>query len=170
MAMSFPAQSPLFSSCSLLMTLLFAYSASVQLDDPDWYFWLPLYAVASAVNLSQALSFQSKVLAQVSEFALWGGVFLLLKVVCEACHVDGVGGLWSMDMRERVVREKIGSGLVVISMILYLKATSHASKVPKRGKSEQAPTSLGYGMAILVAVSFGLSFYFFLSVKEQMRF
>ncbi|KAA8547296.1 hypothetical protein F0562_003840 [Nyssa sinensis] len=33
------------------MASLFAFSASVQFNDSDWYFWFPLYATASVVNL-----------------------------------------------------------------------------------------------------------------------
>ncbi|XWS45354.1 hypothetical protein CRYUN_Cryun15aG0129600 [Craigia yunnanensis] len=41
----------LFSSCSLLMAVMFGFSLSAQLNDPDWYFWFPLYACAGVVNL-----------------------------------------------------------------------------------------------------------------------
>ncbi|KAK4777417.1 hypothetical protein SAY87_017604 [Trapa incisa] len=39
---------------TFLMALLFGYSAFVhQLDDSDWYLWLPLYIMAYLVNLGQ---------------------------------------------------------------------------------------------------------------------
>ncbi|KAK7847275.1 hypothetical protein CFP56_006752 [Quercus suber] len=37
------------SLCSVLRASLFAYSASSQLNDHDWYFWFPLYACACVV-------------------------------------------------------------------------------------------------------------------------
>ncbi|XP_072973414.1 uncharacterized protein [Typha angustifolia] len=157
-------QSLLFSSCSVLMSFLFAYSASVQLNDPDWYFWFPLYAIAFVVNLFQ-VSFTSKLLGQVALLALWGGILLLLKVIVED-STYGLAGFWSLDMEERVVREKIGSGLVVISMILHLKS-SQVSTEPKRKRQHDSRFALT-GMAILVAMSYGLSLYFFAFVKEHM--
>ncbi|WJX95328.1 hypothetical protein P8452_76663 [Trifolium repens] len=94
------------------MSTLFAYSASVQLNDHDWYFWFPLY----------------------SRF-------------------------WSLDLSERVVREKIGSILVVISTILQLKAASNVQK--------DISNIVKYGMLILVIFSYMLPFIFFVILKEK---
>ncbi|KAJ8621044.1 hypothetical protein MRB53_029573 [Persea americana] len=77
-----PAGSLVFFSCSLFMASLFAYSASVQFNDPDWYFWFPLYASASVVNLL-GICFILKPRNQIAKFALGVGVFLFLKVVKE---------------------------------------------------------------------------------------
>ena len=55
--------------------------------------------------------------------ALFLGALLFIKVVIEG-FVSGIAGLCSLDLTERVVREKIGSGFVVISMILHLEAAS----------------------------------------------
>lgn len=52
-------------------------------------------------------------------------------------HLYGLAGFWSLDMRERAVREKLGCGLVAISMFLHIKA-SQASKETRKGKKEQA--------------------------------
>ena len=82
----------------------------------DWYFWIPLYAIASIVNLLQ------RKFNQVTRFVLWSGLLLFIRVMIEG-HVYGLANLWSMDMRKRVVREKVGSGLVVASMTLHLKAS-----------------------------------------------
>lgn len=43
------------------------------------------------------------------------GIFLLSKVILEDKF-----GIWSLDMRHRLVREKIGSVLVISSLILQL--------------------------------------------------
>ncbi|KAM0949969.1 hypothetical protein DsansV1_C05g0058451 [Dioscorea sansibarensis] len=145
------SQSLLFSSCSAMMGLLFAYSASVQLNDPDWYFWIPLYAIASIVNLLQ------RKFNQVTRFVLWSGLLLFIRVMIEG-HVYGLANLWSMDMRKRVVREKVGSGLVVASMTLHLKA-SQISKL-----------FVTLGMAALMALSYGLSLYFFVLAKDNMKY
>ncbi|PIA55594.1 hypothetical protein AQUCO_00700121v1 [Aquilegia coerulea] len=117
----------LFKSCSLLMAFLFAYSASVQFNDPvrvlhdysDWYLWFPLYASACVVNLLLHNIF--KTCKTIAKVAFWLGVFLFVKVVIED-YVNELAGFWSLDLEERVVREKIGSGLVVISMLLHLEA------------------------------------------------
>ncbi|XP_010910708.1 uncharacterized protein [Elaeis guineensis] len=166
MAMS-TDRSPLLQWCSLSMGLLFAYSATVQLNDPDWYFWFPLYALASGVNLLRA-RFTTRILDQVALLDLWVGVVLLLKVVVEA-HLYGLAGFWSLDMRERAVREKLGCGLVAISMFLHIKA-SQASKETRKGKKEQAAGFVESGMAILVAVSFGVSVYFYVFVRQHTKF
>ncbi|KAK1292632.1 hypothetical protein QJS10_CPB17g02584 [Acorus calamus] len=130
-----------FTPCSLLMASLFAYSASVQLNDPDWYFWFPLYGSATIVNLLHHNTSSRDRNA-------------LAKVVVED-YVGGLAGFWSLDMSERVVREKLGSGLVVASMCLQLKASALA-KEPSREKAERTKTLVDFGMVLLVAVSFGL--------------
>lgn len=55
--------------------------------------------------------------------ALFLGALLFMKVVIQD-FVSGIAGLCSLDFTERVVTEKIGSGLVVISMMLHLEAAS----------------------------------------------
>ncbi|CAD5173319.1 unnamed protein product [Musa acuminata subsp. malaccensis] len=161
--------SPVFSACSVLMSLLFAYSASYFYDLflPDWYFWFPLYAFAFGINLLHC-GFTSNTLSRSAMSILCAGILLLVKVIVEG-YVEGVAGLWSLNMRERVVREKLGSGLVVMSMFLHLKA-SHASKEAKKGRGELAARSAESGMVILVAASIGLTVYFFLTVQEHMKF
>ncbi|CAI0554363.1 unnamed protein product [Linum tenue] len=104
------------------MGALFAYSASVQLNDPDWYFWFPLYTGACAVNLMNvAAATSNPVSRRIAEVTLWAALFLFCKVVVEDL-ATGTAGLWSLDLRERVVREKIGSGMVFVSMVLHFKA------------------------------------------------
>ncbi|XP_050363148.1 uncharacterized protein LOC126782038 [Argentina anserina] len=153
--------SKLFTFCSLLMAALFAYSASVQLNDPDWYFWFPLYAVACVVNLvNWAIS--SKRIKQFAEAALWLGMFLFIKVVAE----NGTSGFWSVDLSERVIREKIGSGLVIISMVLQLMA----SLSPPEAPTQKMPRYVEYGMGILVGFGYGLPVVFFMVLKGEMKF
>ncbi|XP_070670575.1 uncharacterized protein [Malus domestica] len=76
----------LYTLCSLLMASLFAYSASVQLNDPDWYFWFPLYFGACFVNLV-IWAVSSKAIKQVAEAALWLGIFLFIKVTAESASL-----------------------------------------------------------------------------------
>ncbi|XP_034682528.1 uncharacterized protein LOC117912147 isoform X2 [Vitis riparia] len=130
----------LFSLCSLLMASLFAWSSSVQFDDPDWYFWFPLYASACGVNL-----------------------------------INGIGALslkpirfWSLDLKEKVVREKFGSGFVVNSMYLQLQAASVQKDYVKR-KEKKVPRYVECGMAILVVASYGMSYGFFVLQKGEMK-
>lgn len=91
--------------CSRLMAALFAISTYFQFNDPDWYFWIPLYMSACIVNL---VKIRSRIRA-LARFTFWLGVFLFLKVVMED-FLSGIAGFWSLDMRERVVREKFGTG------------------------------------------------------------
>lgn len=86
---------------------------------------------------------------------LWGGVLLLVKVVAED-YADGVSGLLSLDMRERVVREKLGSGLVVLSMTLQLKISSDEGKVEERQSSARLGRS-GEFKSLLLACRAAIS-------------
>ncbi|ERN04389.1 transmembrane protein 220 isoform X1 [Amborella trichopoda] len=150
----------LFSSCSLLMAALFAYSASVQLNDPDWYFWFSLYTFATLVNLLKSCrrSRTSDILAPVS---LLGAIILFVKVVVEA-FADDLLEVFSLDMEKKVVREKLGSGFVIVSMFLHV----NASCKPVKNKREKVGRSIDLGMLLLVVISYGLSLGFFLLVKE----
>ncbi|KAJ3672793.1 hypothetical protein LUZ60_006167 [Juncus effusus] len=168
MAVSKNKSYALLSYSSLLMSLLFAYSALVQLNDPDWYFWLPLYSGAFVVNLFK-LSKRSTALNQVANMSLIGGFLLYIKVVVED-WMNGIAGFWSIDMRERVVREKIGSALVFLSMLLHLKLT-HLPKQSKKETTHQPFPLIETGMALLAAGSYGLSIYVLAFVnKEEMIF
>ncbi|XP_031480822.1 uncharacterized protein LOC116250951 [Nymphaea colorata] len=153
-----------FSICSLLMATLFAYSASVQLNDPDWYLWFPLYAFAFGIHLLQSIRIfgRSKWVAGIT-FCM--ALFLFLKVVYEAYAYGGFGEVASLDMEKRVVREKLGSGLVLISMFFQYKASDVADS-PVRVRREQIWKTIEYGMLMLVALSFGLSVTFVVLVKE----
>ncbi|XP_009629324.1 uncharacterized protein LOC107791533 [Nicotiana tabacum] len=143
-------------SVSLLMALLFALSASFQFNDPDWYLWFPLYAMACLVNVVNGVT-------KTAKFALLMGIILFLKVVIEDVRFhQRITGLWSFDMRERLVREKLGSGLVILSMSLQLL------------KSDTNNPSLAnhveFGQSILVAIGYGLSFAFLLFSRPEMKF
>lgn len=59
-----------------------------------------------------------------------------------------IAGFWSLDMRERVVREKFGSGLVVFSMFLHLEATSNQMGL-FTGKDEEVAKFVELGETLL---------------------
>ncbi|XP_049383402.1 uncharacterized protein LOC125847763 [Solanum stenotomum] len=141
------------SRCSsLLMAFLFALSASFQFNDPDWYFWFPLYALACLVNMVNGFT-------KIAKITLLMGTILFLKVVIEDIWFhQGISGIWSFDMRERVVREKIGSGLVILSMSLLLQK-----------ENPNNTTLFELGQSILVAIGYGLSFAFFLFSMPEMK-
>ncbi|CAH8367969.1 unnamed protein product [Eruca vesicaria subsp. sativa] len=144
---------------SLLMAFLFAYSASVQLNDSDWYLWFPLYALASAVNLINCRKIsKSRRIKQMITTALSLGLFLLVKVVAEDVITEDTGIL-SLDLTHRVVREKIGSGLVVASMVLQLQASC----------SKPKDKSVDFGMAATVIFGYGLPFWFFTIEKGEIE-
>ncbi|KAK6798493.1 hypothetical protein RDI58_006196 [Solanum bulbocastanum] len=145
------------SRCSsLLMAFLFALSASFQFDDPDWYFWFPLYALACLVNMVNGFT-------KIGKITLLMGTILFLKVVIEDVWFhQGISGIWSFDMRERVVREKIGSGLVILSMSLLLQK--------ENPNNITLSNHVELGQSILVAIGYGLSFAFFLFSKPEMKF
>lgn len=160
----------------------------------DWYLWLPLYAVASAVNLLQ-IGTTVKPVQTAARMALLVGGALFLKVAMEG-YAQGTAGVWSLDMRERVVREKLGSGLVIVSMLLHLEPSppiSQGKPIARRGvdygesSSIPAPPLLLSlisnilllllhllrlrltGMAAAVAVSLGLCIRFFAVDKRDMK-
>ncbi|GMN29733.1 hypothetical protein TIFTF001_002545 [Ficus carica] len=133
----------IYSFCSLAMAALFLYSASVQLNDPDWYFWLPLYSGACVVNLlNWAIS--SKTIKNLAEFTLCLGMFLFIKVVLEDSR-NGISGFWSLDLSERVIREKIGSGLVMISLVLHLLTSHESPQVSMNKHRNKFPRYVDYG-------------------------
>ncbi|XP_057768468.1 uncharacterized protein LOC130988602 [Salvia miltiorrhiza] len=138
--------------CCLLMASLFGLSVCFQFNDPDWYFWIPLYASACLVNVLKWSEPNSSRIRKLAKFGLCLGIFLFIKVGAE----DLIHGFWRLDMRERVVREKFGSGLVVSSMFLVL---------------DNPPSQLTkYGMPILVGVAFSTSFIFFAFQRDEMRY
>ena len=87
----------------------------------------------------------------VAKAAMGVGICLWVKVVAED-YMNGIAGFLSLDLSERVVREKTGSGLVVCSMILHLIAASSSSpKLRRTSKSKSKrvfPRHLTYGKAI----------------------
>ncbi|KAH6761788.1 hypothetical protein C2S52_019221 [Perilla frutescens var. hirtella] len=149
--------------CCLLMASLFALSTCFQFNDPDWYFWIPLYSSACIVNLVKwGEPNSSSRIRKLGKFGLWLGLFLFIKVAVEDLIYGGTTGLWSLDMRERGMREKFGSGLVVTSMFLVLENSSISKNHPSHLTK--------YGMPILVGIAYGLSFLFFASQHHEMRY
>lgn len=64
--------------------------------------------------------------------------------------VNETAGFWSLDLSERVVREKTGSGLVIFSLILQLQALSKLenSKSGNQRKKKVFPRFVEYGKHI----------------------
>lgn len=86
---------------------------------------------------------------QVGKATMGLGICMWMKVVAED-YMNGIAGFLSLDLSERVVREKTGSGLVVCSMILHLIAASSSSslKIHRTSKSKREfPRYLTYGKA-----------------------
>ena len=83
----------------------------------DWYFWLPLYASASIVSFMHTLAPKKYPLWTI--LTLLFGILLFFKVIIEAIEMDA---LFSMDMQQRIVREKWGSFLVAYAMALQLQS------------------------------------------------
>lgn len=105
-----------------------------MLIDLDWYYWFPLYACACVVNLvNKAIS--SKTSPFAAKLALWLGAVLFVKAVTQDLASGKTAGLLSLDLTERLVREKIGGGLVVIYMILQLKISSMSRDSRPRKKN-----------------------------------
>ncbi|KAL3636506.1 hypothetical protein CASFOL_018805 [Castilleja foliolosa] len=146
--------------CNLSMAFLFGLSACFQFNDSDWYFWIPLYTTAFIVNLVKWAKKPNSRMRKMAKFAMWLGFFLFIKVSIEDLAVGRtVAGLWSLNMRGRVVRERLGSGLVISSMFLLLR------------NSNTSPAQITkYGAPILVGVAYGLSFLFFAFQHQEMNY
>lgn len=118
----------------LVFKIFFFYELSTRLCNfsfflcvsADWYFWFPLYTLACVVNLincKRRISKWRRIKQMMMRTALGLGLFLFVKVVAEDVITEKVGVL-SLDLTHRVVREKIGSALVIASMVLQLQASS----------------------------------------------
>lgn len=95
----------------------------------DWYFWFPLYTLACAANLINCRRIsKSTRIKQMIGTTLSLGLFLFFKAVAEDVITEKVGVL-SLDLTQRVVREKIGSGLVIASMVLQQRAYSSKTQI-----------------------------------------
>ncbi|KAL2642225.1 hypothetical protein R1flu_009812 [Riccia fluitans] len=108
-----------FSVSSFILAIVCAYSASVQLNDIDWYFWLPLYSLACFVCLANAMARFNAVSRILSHVGIICGSVLLVKVVLQGCYQDRIfrwKNFMSVDMNQKLVREKFGSLLVCVSM------------------------------------------------------
>ncbi|KAJ4824230.1 hypothetical protein Tsubulata_022755 [Turnera subulata] len=70
-----------------------------------------------------------RIMRQIAKMTVLLGTFLFVKVVVEDFR-SGKAGFWSLDLSERVMREKTGSGLVVVSMLLHLEACTCEPKHP----------------------------------------
>lgn len=151
------------------MAVLFIASASVQFNDQDWYFWIPLYGCAAYVHLVSCWSrLPLTAVRGISKVALCQGQILLSKVLLEYDFRD-IAGMLSLDMRDRVVREKFGCVLVIISMILQLSALEWFHQDHSRRKNMQVPESIIYGTLILVGISYGLSLVFLMYPEEEIK-
>ncbi|KAF8410623.1 hypothetical protein HHK36_003155 [Tetracentron sinense] len=71
-------------------------------------------------------------------------------------------------MDKRVVREKMGSGFVFISMFLQLEA-SRIPNDPMKRKKLKIARYVEYGMALLVGSCYGLSLAFFVFLKGDLK-
>ena len=77
----------------------------------------------------------SKAIRVLAEAELCLAISLFVKVVIEdIVFFNGISGFWSLDLSERVVREKTGSGLVAIAMVLQMIASS--SKIRQRSENK----------------------------------
>ncbi|KAH9613752.1 hypothetical protein KSS87_017199, partial [Heliosperma pusillum] len=162
----------LYLICSLLMAALFIISTCAQFDDPDWYLWIPVYAGAAFVNLMNLIgSGSSKITTNIGTFILGAGECLLSKVILEHFTGESVSvGILSMNMRERVVREKFGSALVILCMILQVSAGTEFQKDPAKKTKMDVASPTKYGMAILVCIGYGLSAVFLMFHVTEMKF
>lgn len=115
---------------------------------------------ACGVNLINGMgAFSSKPINTIAKVALWLGVALFFKVVVED-FVYGIAGFWSFDLKERVVREKFGSGLVVNSMYLQLKDASVQKDRVKRKEKKGRTKCVESGESIVLLPFASLGFFF----------
>uniref|UniRef100_A0A7C9CRQ0 Uncharacterized protein n=2 Tax=Opuntia streptacantha TaxID=393608 RepID=A0A7C9CRQ0_OPUST len=160
----------LYMISSILMAALFIVSASVQFNDKGWLAWILLYASAAYVNLTSCIKqLPLKFVGGMSKLTGFHAQFLLTQVILDDSF-HGKAGLWSLDMREKLVREKLGCILVILSVVLQTSAIELFHRDPSRRVNMQVSPSIQNGMAILVGIGYGLSFVFLKYHEQDMKF
>eukprot|EP00897_Mesotaenium_endlicherianum_P009378 jgi/Mesen1/8469/ME000478S07973 len=126
---------PLQAAC-LVMALFFSYAAYVQINDPDWYIWLPLYGSASALSLLQALQhslaasrWRDKVTRRFHAAAVASCFALQLSALCASASASGESlgaSLRKMvDVDAEIGRECLGASVVSAWFVFLMFAGGH---------------------------------------------
>lgn len=114
----------LFNGIAILFSILFAYAAIVQYNDPDAYLWFAIYGLAilaSILFLVKKLSFLTAIILAVLYLA---GTFMLWPEKFEGVEI-GQGDIVNIER----AREALGLLIVAVVMLVYALA------VRMRGKS-----------------------------------
>lgn len=119
--------SPLRIFC-LLMTVAFLYAMTVQYNDPDPYYWMPIYLLPAAISLLIYLGRGTKSLK---------GILLVLALVYFAgaffmwpAHWEGVAlqhGMKTVNIEEG--RESLGLAVVGFTMVIYFLSLSRTKRI-----------------------------------------
>ena len=126
---------------STLVWILFSFSPICL----GWLAWILLYTSAAYVNLTSCIKrLPLKWAAGISKLTGFHAQFLLSQVMLDD-NFHGKAGLWSLDMREKLVREKLGCILVIISMILQTSAIELFRRDPSKRMNMQVSPSIRNG-------------------------
>ncbi len=111
----------------LAMTLAFLYATAVQYNDPDPFYWMPIYLLPAAISMliffgrGNALKLVLLVLALV----YFAGAFYMWPA-----HWEGVAlqhGMKTVNIEEG--RESLGLGVVGFTMVIYFLALSRTKRI-----------------------------------------
>ena len=118
--------SPLRIFC-LLMTVAFLYATIVQYNDPDPYYWMPIYLIPTAISLliyfgrGNAVKLFLLVLALV----YFAGAYYMWPA-----HWEGVAlqhGMKTVNIEEG--RESLGLAVVGFTMVIYFLSLSRTKRI-----------------------------------------
>lgn len=118
--------SPLRIFC-LAMTLAFLYATAVQYNDPDPYYWMPIYILPAVLSLLIYFDRGNSLKPFLLVLALvyLGGAYFMWPA-----HWEGVAlqnGMKTINIEEG--RESLGLAVVGFTLVVYFLALSRTKRV-----------------------------------------
>ena len=118
--------SPLRIFC-LVMTLAFLYATAVQYNDPDPYYWMPIYLVPAIISMLIYFGRGNSLKPFLLVLALiyFGGAYYMWPA-----HWEGVAlqhGMKTVNIEEG--RESLGLTVVGFTMVVYFLALSRTRRI-----------------------------------------
>lgn len=118
--------SPLRIFC-LVMTLAFLYAAAVQYNDPDPYYWIPIYLLPALLSM---LVFFGRGNSLKPIFLILALLYLGGAYYMWPAHWEGVAlqhGMKTMNIEEG--RESLGLTIAAFTLVVYFMALSRNKQI-----------------------------------------
>ncbi len=111
----------------LVMTVAFLYATAVQYNDPDPYYWMPIYILPAIISLLIYYGRGNRVKALLLILALvyLGGAYYMWPA-----HWEGVAlqnGMKTIDIEEG--RESLGLAVVTFTLVVYFLALNRNRRI-----------------------------------------